>query len=63
MNNYHCDSCKMEVKPLVCGKCGVELKGKVVEKNGQKICVAECPDCQGKVKSPQCCGKDMKCQS
>lgn len=58
---YHCDACNMEVKPLVCAKCNCELSQKTIEKNGQKIQVAECSKCQGKVKSPQCCGKDMKC--
>lgn len=62
MKNYTCEKCEMEVKPLVCGKCGAELVHKTVEKNGKKIEVAQCPKCHGMIKSPQCCGADMKCQ-
>lgn len=60
MKNYCCETCKMEVKPLVCGKCDCELTDTVVEKNGQKIKVVECAKCKGKIKAPFCCGHEMK---
>ena len=30
--------------------------------NGQVVQISMCPECKGKIKSPQCCGEDMTCQ-
>lgn len=60
MKHYACKQCHMEVKPLICHKCNIELKHNLIDKQGQKIVVAQCPKCQGMIKSPQCCGLDMQ---
>lgn len=60
MKNYACDACGMSIKNPVCGKCHCELVEKTIEKDGKKILVSECPQCHGKIKSPQCCGHDMQ---
>lgn len=59
MSKYSCDKCGMQVEPLKCGNCGVELDNREIEVQGKKVQVAECPKGCGKVKSPQCCGHDM----
>ena len=30
-----------------------------LDNNGTKIQISKCPKCQGKIKSPMCCGQDM----
>jgi hypothetical protein len=60
MKNYSCEKCGMKIKNLVCAKCNSELMDKAIDKEGKKIHVAQCEKCQGMVKSPQCCGSDMK---
>jgi hypothetical protein len=60
MKTYSCEKCDMEIKAPICAKCNSELIDKNVEKEGRKVSVAQCPKCQGMVKSPQCCGQDMK---
>ncbi len=62
MKNYACEKCNMEIKAPVCAKCNVPLVAKTIEKDGKSIEIAECPHCHGKIKSPQCCGHDMKCR-
>lgn len=61
VNTYCCEKCKMEIKPMVCATCNEQLVDNTIEKDGNKIAIAECPKCQGKVKAPQCCGSTMKC--
>lgn len=57
---YHCSSCNMSVKALVCAKCDAELvPDEITKKDGTKVQVACCPNHCGKIKSPQCCGADM----
>lgn len=62
MSTYSCDQCDMEIKGLVCNKCECDLVHKTIDKNGKKVEVAQCPECEGMIKSPQCCGHDMKCE-
>jgi len=59
MKNYQCNTCDMAIKPPVCAKCNSELVDKVIDKNGKKVQVSECPKGHGMIKSPQCCGHDM----
>lgn len=60
---YHCSSCDMSVKALVCAKCNSELVDDVISlPDGKKVKVAKCPKEHGKIKSPQCCGHDMQCE-
>jgi len=58
--HYHCETCDMKVKGLVCGKCDAKLVDDIVTtKEGKIVQVAKCPNDCGKIKSPQCCGHDM----
>lgn len=56
---YHCNSCDMGIDDLICSKCHTKLIKDEIQKNSQSIQVAKCPKCEGMIKSPQCCGKDM----
>ena len=45
-----------------CAKCNEPLiNGHISYDNGDKVQVSSCPNCEGKIKSPQCCGSDMNC--
>lgn len=56
---YHCTECQMSIHDLVCSECERELANHTAIIDGIEVQVAECPDCQKKIKSPQCCGEDM----
>lgn len=61
MLTYHCSDCDMGVKGMTCAKCGTSLRHATVKnKEGKEVQVSECPKNCGKVKSPMCCGHDMK---
>ncbi len=60
MTKYECCDCGMAVKGLTCGKCGAPLQSKTIKAGGKDVQVAECPKQCGKIKSPMCCGHDMK---
>lgn len=63
MKTCQCEICGMAIKAPVCAKCDTTLEEKTIEKDGKKIQVSECPQGHGKMKSPTCCGHDMKCSS
>jgi hypothetical protein len=45
-----------------CAKCDVALINGVLDLgNGSSVQVSKCPKCEGKIKSPMCCGLDMSC--
>ena len=45
-----------------CGKCDTPLVNEVLNlDNGRKVQVSKCPNGNGKIKSPLCCGEDMSC--
>lgn len=47
---------------VTCGRCGADLvDGSITTAEGVSIRVAECPNGDGKIKSPMCCGTDMSC--
>jgi hypothetical protein len=52
----------MSVTGLNCGKCGSSLKNDTINKNGNDVKVAKCPNGCGMIKSPVCCGQDMECK-
>ncbi len=61
MVTYSCSKCGMSVN-MTCGKCGAALAHDTIEKtDGTKVAVSKCPNGDGKVKSPLCCGQDMSC--
>jgi DNA-directed RNA polymerase subunit RPC12/RpoP len=62
MITYECNQCGMTVK-ATCGTCGVRLEnGFLSLDNGTEVQISQCPSCEGKIKSPQCCGADMSCE-
>tara|TARA_B110000285_G_scaffold128850_1_gene145083 strand:- start:100 stop:291 length:192 start_codon:yes stop_codon:yes gene_type:complete len=61
MATYECKSCGMAVNAS-CAKCDTPLvDGFLALEDGTKVQVSRCPDCEGKIKSPSCCGVEMSC--
>ena len=61
MATYACNKCGMAVNTS-CAKCEVALvDGSLELGNGTKVQIAKCPSCEGKIKSPSCCGEEMAC--
>ena len=51
----------MAVK-ATCGNCDVPLENGMIDlSDGSQVQVSKCPECEGKIKSPMCCGADMSC--
>jgi len=47
---------------MTCAKCGAELVADTLSKDdGSKVSISKCPNGDGKIKSPMCCGQDMSC--
>ena len=60
-NTYECNKCGMSVNAQ-CGKCNDPLVNEQLTlDNGNTVQISRCPSCQGKIKSPLCCGQDMSC--
>ena len=56
---YTCQKCNMAVN-ATCANCSNEpLVNDSLDNKGIKIQISKCPKCQGKIKSPMCCGQDM----
>jgi hypothetical protein len=61
MAMYTCEVCGMSVGTMTCGTCNKELAHDVITTDsGEKIAVSKCPDNHGMIKSPTCCGQDMR---
>lgn len=60
MATYSCQKCGMGVNAS-CAKCNQPLENDYIDVNGTSIQISKCPSCEGKIKSPQCCGEDMTC--
>ena len=61
MATYTCSSCGMSVN-MTCGKCNSQLAHDSLTKDdGSSVAISKCPNGDGKVKSPLCCGQDMSC--
>ena len=59
MATYECEACGMAVNAS-CAKCDVPLvDGSLTLDDGTVVQISKCPECEGKIKSPQCCGADM----
>ncbi len=62
METYKCNICDMAVNAS-CAKCDEPLKnGTLTLEDGSSVQISSCPSCEGKIKSPQCCGVDMVCE-
>tara|TARA_Y100001968_G_C18850692_1_gene477967 strand:- start:92 stop:283 length:192 start_codon:yes stop_codon:yes gene_type:complete len=61
MATYECDKCGMAVNAS-CANCDEPLVDNIITtEGGTKVQVSECPSCEGKIKSPSCCGEEMVC--
>lgn len=60
MASYRCEKCGMGVDAS-CSDCKVPLVNDSLQVDGQNVQIAMCPECSGKIKSPLCCGEDMRC--
>ena len=45
-----------------CANCNEPLVNDTLDVNGTQVQISKCPKCQGKIKSPMCCGNDMSCE-
>jgi hypothetical protein len=61
MATYECKSCGMAVNTS-CAKCDTPLVDDFLTlEDGTKVQVSRCINCEGKIKSPSCCGLEMSC--
>jgi hypothetical protein len=45
-----------------CAKCDQPLENDMLTlPDGNQVQISICRSCEGKIKSPQCCGADMSC--
>ena len=58
---YKCPKCNMAVN-ATCANCNNEpLVNGTLDVNGTQVQISKCQKCEGKIKSPMCCGQDMSC--
>ena len=60
MATYECGKCGMAVN-TTCAKCNAPLEDASLDLGDRTVQIARCPSCEGKIKSPLCCGEDMAC--
>ena len=61
MATYECSKCGMAVNAS-CAKCDLALIDDIlITDDGNKVQISKCTSCEGKIKSPLCCGVDMTC--
>ncbi len=58
MSTYACNKCGMSVNAS-CAKCNEPLINDYLDVGGNQVQISKCSKCEGKIKSPQCCGADM----
>ena len=59
MATYECDNCGMAVNAS-CAKCDQALVDDILKlDDGTEVQISRCPECEGKIKSPSCCGVEM----
>ena len=47
-----------------CSDCKTPLEnGSITLDTGSVVQISKCPECEGKIKSPICCGQDMACSA
>ena len=60
---YQCATCHMAVN-VQCETCKKPLVDDMLTlDDSSSVRIAQCPTCEGKIKSPMCCGSDMACQA
>ncbi|MDA9292875.1 MAG: hypothetical protein GKR86_11525 [Ilumatobacter sp.] len=61
MPTYECSACGMSVN-ATCGACNAPLVNDTIRRDdGSSVQISKCPNGDGKIKSPMCCGADMSC--
>ncbi|NBS19234.1 MAG: hypothetical protein EBS74_05520 [Flavobacteriia bacterium] len=61
MATYECNNCGMAVNAS-CAKCNQPLVDDILKlDDGTQVQISRCPSCNGKIKSPSCCGVEMVC--
>ncbi|WP_299350745.1 hypothetical protein [uncultured Shimia sp.] len=61
MATYRCGACGMGVN-ATCADCNEALvNDTLIKDDGTEVQISRCPKCEGKIKSPMCCGQDMVC--
>ena len=61
MATYRCGVCNMGVDAS-CTDCKEALvNDNLTLGDGTIVQISKCPKCEGKIKSPMCCGADMSC--
>ena len=61
MATYECNQCGMAVTAS-CAKCDRPSVDDILKlDDGTEVQISRCPDCEGKIKSPSCCGAEMVC--
>ena len=55
-------SIELKIQQIFSNVLGIEKNKTITIDNGDKIQVSYCPDCDGMIKSPMCCGNDMSCE-
>ena len=63
MATYECSACGMAVNET-CAKCDTPLvNDSLTLDDGREVQISKCPNGDGKIKSPMCCGQDMTCST
>ena len=63
MATYECNNCGMAVNAS-CAKCNQALVDDLLKlDDGTEIQISKCAECEGKIKSPSCCGTEMVCNN
>jgi DNA-directed RNA polymerase subunit RPC12/RpoP len=63
MATYECNNCNMAVDAS-CAKCDQALVDDILKlDDGTEVQISRCPECEGKIKSPSCCGVEMVCNN
>jgi hypothetical protein len=62
MATCRCNVCNMGVN-ATCADCNEPLVNDTLKlDDGTEVQISRCPKCEGKIKSPLCCGQDMTCE-
>lgn len=61
MATYRCSACNMGVDASYSDCKEPLVNDNLTLDDGTTVQISKCPKCEGKIKSPMCCGQDMTC--
>ena len=61
MATYRCGVCNMGVDASCTDYKEALVNDNLTLGDGTVVQISKCPKCEGKIKSPMCCGADMSC--